>query len=77
MPVGDVVTSHAEHRSASPGNRLQRSVTCRLNEWRNGQWNDAPERLDSEDRPDVMEDDRNGVTSSDSFASPACVGRTV
>jgi hypothetical protein len=29
-------------------NRLQRSVTRQLNEWRNGQWSDAPESLDSE-----------------------------
>jgi hypothetical protein len=31
-------------------NRLQRSVTYRLNEWRNEQWSDTLESLDSEDR---------------------------
>jgi hypothetical protein len=31
-------------------NRLQRSVTYRLNEWRNEQWSDALESLDSEDQ---------------------------
>jgi hypothetical protein len=30
-------------------NRLQRSVTHRLIEWRNGQWSDALESLDSAD----------------------------
>jgi hypothetical protein len=31
-------------------NRLQRSVTYRLNEWRNEQWSDTLESLDSEDQ---------------------------
>jgi hypothetical protein len=31
-------------------NRLQRSVTWQLNEWRNGQWSDALESLCSEDQ---------------------------
>jgi hypothetical protein len=31
-------------------NRLQRSVTWQLNEWRNGQWSDALETLCSEDQ---------------------------
>jgi hypothetical protein len=31
-------------------NRLQRSVTYHLNEWRNGQWSDALESLCSEDQ---------------------------
>jgi hypothetical protein len=31
-------------------NCLQRSVTCRLNEWRNEQWSDTLESLDSEDQ---------------------------
>jgi hypothetical protein len=31
-------------------NRLQRSVTYRLNEWRNEKWSDTMESLDSEDQ---------------------------
>jgi hypothetical protein len=31
-------------------NRLQRSVTYRLNEWKNKQWSDTLESLDSEDQ---------------------------
>jgi hypothetical protein len=31
-------------------NRLQRSVTWQLNEWRNDQWSDALESLCSEDQ---------------------------
>jgi hypothetical protein len=31
-------------------NRLQRSVTCRLNEWRKDQWSATPESLDPEDQ---------------------------
>jgi hypothetical protein len=31
-------------------NRIQRSVTSRLNEWRNEQWSDTLESLDSEDQ---------------------------
>jgi hypothetical protein len=31
-------------------NRLQRSVTCRLNEWRNDQWSATLESLDPEDQ---------------------------
>jgi hypothetical protein len=32
------------------GNRLQRSVTHQLNEWRNDQWSGALESLDTEDQ---------------------------
>jgi hypothetical protein len=43
-------------------NRLQRSVTSRLNEWRNDQWSGTFESLDPEDQS--LEDDQAGDDSS-------------
>jgi hypothetical protein len=44
------VASHEGPRCETQVNCLQRSVTYRLNEWRNEQWSDTLESLDSEDQ---------------------------
>jgi hypothetical protein len=44
------VANHDGPQSESQINRLHGSVTWQLNEWRNHQWSDALESLDSEDQ---------------------------
>jgi len=44
------VASHEGPRSKARVNRLQRSVTYSLNEWRDDQWSNTVESLDSEDQ---------------------------
>jgi hypothetical protein len=68
------VTSHEGHALKARNNRLQMSVTYRVNEWRNDQWSDTLESCDSEDQS--LWKKTKSVVRVPSFSTFKTAGRT-